>query len=274
MIGSCNWAITLGRIDVYYATSTLSRFNGGPMQGHLKALTRVLGYLKDHSGGRMIIDTDYRDNSKFTIVEHQNWKEFYPAAKDEIPDDMPKPKGKPVRITVYVDASHAHDQVTRRSVTGILIFLNNTPIRWISKKQKTVETSTYGSELVAARIAVEGVIDLMYHLRMIGVPIDGPAMMLGDNQSVILNTSVPSSVLKKKHNAIAYHKVREACAASIIRFCYVESGENLSDCLTKPLDAQSFYKLLWLMIFRQPNHLMKEKEKGEIHVEQNNNNKA
>ena len=77
----------------------------------------------------MIIDTEYRDNSKFTIVEHQNWKEFYPDAEDEIPDDMPKLKGKPVRIMVYVDASHVHDQVTRRSVTGILIFLNNTPIR-------------------------------------------------------------------------------------------------------------------------------------------------
>jgi hypothetical protein len=58
-------------------------------------------------------------------------------------------------MTVYVDADHAHDLVTRRSITGILVIINNTPIRWISKFQKTVETSTYGPELVASRVATE-----------------------------------------------------------------------------------------------------------------------
>ena len=68
---------------------------------------------------------------------------------------MPDPQGKSVRITVYLDADHAHDVVTRRSVTGIFILLNNTPIKWVCKRQRTVETSTYGSELVAARVATE-----------------------------------------------------------------------------------------------------------------------
>ena len=103
---------------------------------------------------------------------------------------MPTPKGKAVRITVVLDADHAHDVVTRRSVTGILILLNNTPIQWICKRQKTVEKSTYGSELVAARIAPEKVMALRYQLRMIGVPIEGPTMMYGDNQSIVLNTTV------------------------------------------------------------------------------------
>jgi hypothetical protein len=58
-------------------------------------------------------------------------------------------------MTVYVDSDHAHDVVTRRSITGILVMLNDTPIEWISKCQKTVETSTYGSELVASKIAKE-----------------------------------------------------------------------------------------------------------------------
>jgi hypothetical protein len=47
----------------------------------------------------------------------------------------------------------------------------------------------------------------------LGMALDGPALMLGDNMSLVLNTTVPSSVLKKKHNAIAYHRVREAIAA-------------------------------------------------------------
>jgi hypothetical protein len=50
------------------------------------------------------------------------------------------------------------------------------------------------------------------------VALDGPALMLGDNMSVVLNTTVPSSVLKKKYNPIAYHLIREAIAASLMRF--------------------------------------------------------
>ena len=59
--------------------------------------------------------------------------------------------------------------------------------------------------MVAAQIVTEMVIEIRYNLWMLGVPINGPALMLGDNQSVVLNTMIPSSMLKKKHNAIAYH---------------------------------------------------------------------
>jgi hypothetical protein len=131
-------------------------------------------------------------------------------------------RGPKVRMTVYVDADHAHDLVTRRSITGILILLNITPIRWVSKRQKTVKTSTYGSELVASRVATELILEVRFTLRSLGVDLDGPTLMLGDNMSVVLNTSVPSSVLKKKHNASAYHRVREAIAAKVMRFAYVK----------------------------------------------------
>jgi hypothetical protein len=123
-------------------------------------------------------------------------------------------------MTVYLNADHAHDLVTRRSITVILVILNSTPIRWVSTRQKSVETSTYGSELVAARIATELIMEVRYVLRSSGVDLEGPALMLGDNISVVLNTSVSSSDLKKKHDAIAYHRVREAIAARILRFAY------------------------------------------------------
>jgi hypothetical protein len=90
--------------------------------------------------------------------------------------------------------------------------LNNTPIRWVSKRQKTVEISTYGSELVASRVATEPILEVRYILRSLGLALDGQALMLGDNMSVVLNTTFPSSLLKKKHNAIAYHRVRGYCS--------------------------------------------------------------
>jgi hypothetical protein len=178
--------------------------------------------------------------------------EFYPDAGEEIPKDLPPEKGPRVRMTVYVDADHSHDLVTRISITGILVMLNNTPIRWISKRQKTVETSTYGSELMASRIVTELTLEVKNMLRSLGVALDGPALMLGDNISVVLNATVPSSILKKKHNAIAYHLVREAIAARIVRFAYIKSEENVSDVLTKPLSNGKFHYLMKSWLFRVP----------------------
>jgi hypothetical protein len=91
----------------------------------------------------------------YPIEDHSNWMEFYPDAIEDIPKDLPPEKRPRVRMTVYVDADHSHDLVIRRSITGILVMLNKTPIRWVSKLQKTVETSTYGSELVVSRVTTK-----------------------------------------------------------------------------------------------------------------------
>ena len=114
----------------------------------------------------------------------------------------------------YVDADHARDEATtRRSVMGVLIFWNCTPICWYSsKRQATVESSTHSSELVAARIATEMVLEMRIMLRALGIPVNGLSYLFGDDLSVVTNTTIPSSMLKKKHNAISYHRVREAVA--------------------------------------------------------------
>ena len=101
---------------------------------------------------------------------------------------MPDPMGSEVMITVYIDTDHAQDKVNRRSVTGIILLINNTPLVWISKHQKTVEMSIYGSELVAAQIATELIIEMHYKLRMLGVKVERTSLMIGDNMSVVLNT--------------------------------------------------------------------------------------
>ena len=85
---------------------------------------------------------------------------------------------------------------------------------------------------------------LRYKLRMLGVPLQGPTVMYGDNQSVIINTTNPSSTLKKKHNALAYHRTREAIAAGIIDFRFVRSEENYADLLTKALSPRNFQILM------------------------------
>jgi hypothetical protein len=152
---------------------------------------------------------------------------------------MPKPLGNPVKIHCFADADHAGNLATRRSHTGILIFMNMSPIIWYSKRQNTVESSTFGSEFVALRTAVELIIGLRYKLRMFGVPIEGPANVCCDNQGVVYNSTLPESTLAKKHNAICYHQVREAAAAEIIRVAKEDTSTNLADALTKPLPRES-----------------------------------
>jgi hypothetical protein len=89
-------------------------------------------------------------------------------------------------------------------------------------------------------------------LRSLGVDFDGPTLMIGDNLSMVLNTSIPSSVLKKRHNAIAYHHVRKAIAAHVMRFAYIKSDENVSDILTKPLNDEKLHYLVKNWLFRVP----------------------
>src|SRR5210317_283730 len=153
------------------------------------------------------------------------------AAKDM----LPKPLGKKIRITVYTDSDHAHDVVTRRSVTGVLLFLNNTPVKAISQRQNTVETSTYGSELVATRVATELILEYRNTLHLMGVEPDSKTLLLGDNNSVVLNCTMPHSVLNTKHAACNYHRVRETIAGGVMVFSRIPFEYNYADILTKPL---------------------------------------
>ena len=257
-IGSLNWAITLGRFDVQYATNTLARYNMAPRQGHLDAAVRIIGYLKktQRLNPKILVNPDLPNHDQYESYDYDNWKEFYPEAEEEIPYDMLKPKGKEIKITIWVDADHAHDQVTRRSITGIVIMVNGMIWKTISKRQKTVESATYGSELVASRIAVEQAIALRYTLRMLGVPVNGPVLMLGDNKSVVLNTTVPSSALKKKHCAINYHRVREAIAGRIVKYVHINSQLNIADVLTKPLAGNVLYQLVKPALFANPGETL------------------
>ena len=183
------------------------------------------------------------------VEESYDWVSQYPEASEVLPHNMPEARGRPFQTTFFIDVAHASDLVTRRSVTGILIFCNSAPIRWYSKRQNTVESSAYGSEFVALRIATELVEALRYKLRMFGVPLDGSTTGFCDNQSVVVNAKIPSSTLKKKHNSVAYHKTREAIAAGTIRLIKEPSETNLVDVLTKPLSGPRMKYLVYNILF-------------------------
>jgi len=89
----------------------------------------VFGYLRKWRKGKILIDVadaPVREGLKKTTG--QNWSEIYPDAVEDIPIDMPTPKGMMAKLTTYVDVDHACEKVTRRSISGVLMLINNTPL--------------------------------------------------------------------------------------------------------------------------------------------------
>ena len=125
--------------------------------------------------------------------------------------------------------------MTQRSQTGILLFCNISFIIWHSKRQNTVDTSTFGSEITAMKNAVELIEALRYKLRMFGVPIEGPTNIYCDNEAVCRNCPTPESTLKKKHHTIAYHRNCEAVATGTCRITKEATENNLSNLFKKIL---------------------------------------
>jgi hypothetical protein len=105
-----------------------------------------------------------RTTRTFPLLNTSGMHQSMTMVEEELPYKAPPPLGKQVILTRYGDANLYHNVLTGRSVTGVLHFLNGTPIDWYSKKQATVESATYGSEFVAARTCVEQIIHFRHTL--------------------------------------------------------------------------------------------------------------
>jgi Reverse transcriptase (RNA-dependent DNA polymerase) len=243
LIGVLRWSVEIGRVDILLEASLMSAHLALPRVGHLEAVYRIFGYLKLHPKRKLGFDARHPMISEKMFKKH-DWNDFYRGVEEAIPRDMPKPRGNMMSTHCFVDASHGSDRATRRSQTGILIFCNKSPIMWHSKRQNTVEASTFGSEFQAMKNAIELIESLRYKLRMFGVPIEGPTNIFCDNEAVYKNTSMPESVLKKKHHSIAYHRCREAVAAGTVRVAKEGTKTNLGDLFTKLLPQPRREELL------------------------------
>ena len=239
LIGVLRWMVELGRVDICLEVSMMSSCLALPREGHLKQVIRIFAYLKRHHNAELVYDPSepYIDETQFA---EQDWttSEFgHVQGKELLPPNMPEPRGFGFVMRAKVDADHASDTVTRRSRTGFLVFLNSALVYWSSKKQTSVESSSFGSEFCAMKQCCEYLRGLRYKLRMMGIPVDGPAYIYGDNQSVLANTTIPDSTLKKKSQSIAYHFVREGAARGEWRTSYINTHDNESDLLTKVLPS-------------------------------------
>ncbi len=247
LLGMMQWMETIGRPDLAFACSSLNRFGACPREKHLDMALHVFGYLKRFPDKRIAIDPRPLVYDR----EHNQYQDFapdfledYPDAKEDMDPGFPEAFGVPLETTIMVDADHAHDLVTRRSITGLLLFVGSTPVKWVSKRQGSIASSTYSSEFAALRTAVEEAQNVRYMLRCLGIPIpsDGscPTRIFGDNLSVIQNAKNPEAELKKKHVAVSFHVVREAIASGTVYPAWLYTKYNISDINTKIIPSNEF----------------------------------
>ena len=249
LIGQLQWLISLGRFDIAVHVMSLSRFRAQPRKGHLDRAKRIVGYLLFLPDGAIRFRTGEPDFSSLRDQEYDWTRTVYSGACEQIPHDIPKPLGKHVQTTHYVDANLHHDLATGKAVTAVLHFLNQTPIDAYTKRQSTVETATYGSEFVAARTAVDQIIDIRTTLRYLGVPIREMSYRFGDNRSVVTSSTIPNSTISKRHHLASYHRVREAIAAKFISFHWKDGKSNPADILSKHWEFATVWPMLKPILF-------------------------
>ncbi|CAJ1966194.1 unnamed protein product [Cylindrotheca closterium] len=214
LIEVLRWIVELGKVDICLECSLISSQLAMPKVEHLHQVLSIFSYLKSHHNAEL--DLSYN-------------------LKEELPPNQPEPKGIGFVTTAKVDADHASDTTTRRSRAGFFVSVNGALVYWMAKKQTAVESSSFGSEFCAMKLCCEYLRGLRYKLRMMGIPVLGPSFIYGDNKSVLANTSIPDSQLKKKSQSIAYHFIREGAAKDKWRTSYVNTHENDADLLTKKL---------------------------------------
>ena len=154
----------MGRIGIITEVSFLSSSNVSPREGHLEAAYRVFEYLYSHKRGDRVVFDDDMIKVKEEHFKEVDWKSIYGDVIENIQCNMLEPRENPVMISMFTDATFAGDLLTKKSQSAILIFINCAPVTWYSKRQNTVEASTFGSEFITLRVGCEMNDGLRYKL--------------------------------------------------------------------------------------------------------------
>ena len=149
----------------------------------------MFGYLKAHPKRKLAFDAAH-PNIDERIFKRYDWYDIYRRAKEAIPTDCPEALGNSISTHCFVDVELAGNLISRRSQTCVLIFCNKAPVIWHSKRQNLVESSTFGSEIMALKNAIELIEALRYKLRMFRVLIEGPTNIFCDNKAVYKNCTI------------------------------------------------------------------------------------
>ena len=115
----------------------------------------MTAYMKHKHNVRLVFDPTFPVVNLNTFETKKEWKEFYHGAEDAIPPSAIISCGKEVDLHMFVDDDHAVDRSNRQYHTGFIIFIQNSLIFWLSKKQATIESFVFGANFFAMKHGME-----------------------------------------------------------------------------------------------------------------------
>jgi hypothetical protein len=145
-----------------------------------------------------------------------------------------------VLLTGFSDADFAGDVNAKKSTTGVIFFLANSPITWQLTKQKVVAQFRCESEYIAAANTTCQALGLARVLAKVQGSAPSTPLLRVDNKFAIALIKNPVLHGQSKHIEVKYHLVRESVENGRIKVEFIRSEEQLGDILTKPLGRVKF----------------------------------
>ena len=142
----------------------------------------------------------------------------------------------------YLDSDFVGDQDTRRSVSGFVIYLNDAPINWRSKSQKSVTLSSTEAEYVAVSELSMEILFAAKTVEFLGMEVNYPIEVFVDNIGAIFLSKTAKTNNHTKHIDTRYHFVREYIEKGVLKVIFVKSKDNVADFMTKNLPKQDFVR--------------------------------
>ena len=227
VLGALIYAYVVARPDIGYAVTTLARFSDHPAKIHYDALRRVARYLRTTKGWGLLY-------WRRSLLAELPVGTFVPLLCDPSLPTFPQ-SASPLALTGYVDAAHATDLHTRRSVTGLAFMLVGGPIAYKSKIQSTVSTSSTEAEFIAAVHAAKIAKYLRSVLLDLGYAQPAPTTLYEDNAAAILMVNASRPTPRSRHIDIQHFAIQEWKAQLDIVLSHIPGIVNPADALTKSL---------------------------------------
>ncbi|GJY56354.1 hypothetical protein Tco_0455469, partial [Tanacetum coccineum] len=142
------------------------------------------------------------------------------------------------------DADWAKCIVTRKSITGYCVFMNNNLVSWKSKKQNTLSKSSIEAEYRALASVTSEVIWILKTLEDLHCENILPISLYCDSNSAIKIAANPMFHERTKHLEIDLHFVREKILNGVVKTIKVDSANQIADIFTKGLDTVQHDKLI------------------------------
>ena len=199
--------------------------------------------------GAVCIRTDMPDISDAEINRYDWSKTVYAGAEEEVPHNIPEPKGKPVKLITYADSNLMHNILDGKAVTGILLSSIRLPLIGTLRNKQHQKLPRSVQRNLQARTAIEQSRSNRLTFMYLGVPIDGPSILLGDNESVVRGATIPHRKLNKRHLILSWHYVRQAIATGTYDYVHIPGKINPADILSKHWGYRNVWSMLKPILF-------------------------